>query len=483
MASMPRRVVRDAARELLRAERERLTQDAGRGEGPEDARSARAAVLAKVVSELPSAAARLLIPGPRPVVNATGIVLHTNLGRAPLPEPAIQAISECARNYTDLEFDLETGDRGSRQAHVSSLACRAFGARGAYVVNNNAAAVLLCLDTLARGREVPVSRGELVEIGGSFRIPEIMARSGATLVEVGTTNRTRLSDYAAAVRQETALILKVHTSNFRVVGFTEEASPRDLVSLGRARGIPVMYDLGSGAATELSQFNLGHEPTVGDALSAGVDLVTVSGDKLLGGPQCGLILGRPDLIEKIARNPLARALRIDKLSLAALCAVLASWADPDEAIREIPVMSMLTSSRAELVQRAHSLADMTRQALREAGLAMASEAGAPAAREAGPGQAGETARVFVEVIDDPSEAGGGSMPGVSIPGASVAVQVEGFPPQDLSELLRLGRPPVIARVAGNSVRLHLRTIFDRDFSCVAHAVARAAATALGEALK
>lgn len=478
-ARLPRWAVRNAARRLIAEQRvrlERLAGDKAAGDAGEqeatkgvmattviaglDGATAptRASILNAVLRALPSAAERCAAPGPRPVINATGIVLHTNLGRAPLPDYAAQAVAECARGYSDLEFDLATGERGSRQDHVAGAIARICGAEAAYVVNNNAAAVLLCLDTIARGREVLVSRGELVEIGGSFRVPDIMERSGARLVEVGTTNRTRVSDYRKAANPEVGLLLKVHTSNFRIVGFTEEVDITELVSLGRVIGLPVMYDIGSGLMADMSRYGMGSEPTVTGAVSAGADLVTFSGDKLFGGPQAGVIVGRADLIERIARNPLARALRIDKLTLCALAAVAAAWEDRDAAEESVPVASMLAADAGVLAQRAAQLAELIRLELDKACSA-------------------ESAGVDISVVDDPSEAGGGSLPTVSIPGASVSIRARGVSCDELQWRLRMGDPPVVARVADDSVRLHLRTIFDRDFGRLAAATASAIASA------
>jgi len=477
-ARLPRWAVRNAARELIAEQRARLerlagdkaARDVGEREAAEgvmattgiaglDAETVptRASILDAVLLALPAAAQRCATPGPRPVINATGIVLHTNLGRAPLPDYAAQAVAECARGYSDLEFDLATGERGSRQDHVAGAIARICGAQAAYVVNNNAAAVLLCLDTIARGREVLVSRGELVEIGGSFRVPDIMERSGARLVEVGTTNRTRVSDYRRAASPEVGLLLKVHTSNFRIVGFTEEVDITELVSLGRAIGLPVMYDIGSGLMADMSRYGMGSEPTVTGAVSVGADLVTFSGDKLFGGPQAGIIVGRADLIERIARNPLARALRIDKLTLCALAAVAAAWEDRDAAEESVPVASMLAVDPGVLAQRAARLARLIRLGLDKV--------------------CADPASVDISVVDDPSEAGGGSLPTVSIPGVSVCIKARGVSCDELQRRLRMGDPPVVARVADGSVRLHLRTIFDRDFGRLAAATASAIASA------
>lgn len=299
----------------------------------------------------------------RSVLNATGVLLHTNLGRALLASAAVEAVKEVGGAFCNLELSLKTGKRSSRYEHVEGLLCRLTGAEAAYVVNNNAAAVFLALNTLAYGKEAVVSRGELVEIGGSFRLPEVMTSSGVILVEVGTTNKTYLLDYKKAVSEKTALFLKVHTSNFKVMGFTTNVTSSSLVNLGRELGIPVMEDLGSGVLVDLSSYGLPYEPRVQDVVAAGVDVITFSGDKLLGGPQAGVIVGKKKYLEQIRSNQLARALRVDKLRLAALEATLRLYLDEKKALQEIPLLRMLTLSAADLQQRAERLAEELKKGL------------------------------------------------------------------------------------------------------------------------
>jgi len=367
----------------------------------------------------------------RPVINATGVVLHTNLGRAPLAPSALAAIEAAARGYSNLEFDLAEGVRGSRQVHVEQLLCTLTGAEAALAVNNNAAAVLLGVNTLAEGREVVISRGELVEIGDAFRIPDVMTRAGGRLREVGTTNRTHLADYEQALGPETGLILKVHRSNFQLLGFTAEVAAAELATLAKRRGIPVMEDLGSGALLDLSAVGLRREPMAADAIRAGVDLVTFSGDKLLGGPQAGLLVGRRDLIARLRRNPLARTVRIDKLCLAALEATLLLIREPDRARREIPVLRMLGESADAVGARAEALATALRT-------------GVPALR--------------CTVEDGTSEVGGGALPLQVLPTRLLALDPGGQSAGTVEARLRTGAPPVLVRVQENRILLDLRTV-------------------------
>ena len=376
----------------------------------------------------------------RKVVNATGVVLHTNLGRSPLCKDALARIIEVAGSYSNLEYDLEKGERGLRYSHVRDLLCALTGAEEALVVNNNAAAVLLVLDTLAKGRESIVSRGELVEIGGEFRIPDIMERSGAVLREVGTTNRTRLADYERAVSERTGLIMKVHTSNFRIVGFTEEVSLEALVSLGGKYGIPVMDDLGSGCMLDLEPYGLGGEPTVREVMRTGVDVATISGDKLLGGPQAGIILGKKEIMSDIMHNPLNRALRIDKLTLAALEATLIQYLHPDRAAREIPTLHALMTSSSVVAQRAKKLAVMLRRTGID-GLAVALRKGV-------------------------SAVGGGALPLRDIETHLVSVRYVNMSAVRLEEELRRLDVPIIARIDEDEVLLDVRTIRDDEFPVI-----------------
>ncbi|MGE5577120.1 MAG: L-seryl-tRNA(Sec) selenium transferase [Syntrophothermus sp.] len=391
--------------------------------------------------------ARLSRRNLRRVINATGIIVHTNLGRSLLPAAAREALEGVAFHYSNLEYDLSQGRRGSRHAHLSGLLQRITGAEAGIAVNNNAAAVLLCLDTLAAGREVVVSRGQLVEIGGSFRIPEVMAKSGARLVEIGTTNKTHLEDYRRAVTPETAMLLKVHTSNFKILGFTEEVPVSELVTLGRERGVLVMEDLGSGVLVDLAQYGLPPEPMVQASVAAGVDLVTFSGDKLLGGPQAGIIVGKKELVDRIAKNPLARALRLDKMTLAALEVTLQLYIHPELARREIPTLEMLTRPLAQVAEAAERLAGMLSERL--------------------------AGRVEVAVIDDASEAGGGSLPSASIPGKAVAILPREISCELLETRLRAQEPPVIARIHKDRVLLNVRTVAPNEEPEIATAIERA----------
>jgi L-seryl-tRNA(Ser) seleniumtransferase len=386
-------------------------------------------------------------PSLRPVINATGVVLHTNLGRAPLPEEALRNLVEIAGGYSNLELDLESGERGSRYEHVEELLCRISGAESGLVVNNNAGAVFLGLNSLAEGKEVVVSRGQLVEIGGSFRIPDVMRKSGARLVEVGTTNRTHLRDYEQAITGETALLLKVHTSNFRILGFTAEVSLKDLAALGGARGLPVMEDLGSGCFIDLSPYGIEHEPTVQETLRAGVDVVTFSGDKLLGGPQAGIILGKKKFIDRIKKNPLNRALRIDKLTLAGLESTLRVYLDESRVLSTLPALGMLTCPLKELAGRA-------RRFQRKLSKEISGEC-------------------QITLRQDSSQVGGGALPLQVLPTRVVAIRPLKLSAAALEERLRRNEPPVIARVKEEEVLLDLRTVAEEEEADLLEAVKKA----------
>ena len=382
-------------------------------------------------------------PALRRVINATGVVIHTNLGRAPLAGAARRAVLEAA-GYTALEIDMESGGRGSRHDHCVDLLRELTGAESALVVNNNAAAVVLAVNTLASGREVVVSRGELVEIGGSFRVPEIIERSGATLREVGSTNRTHPADYETAIGPRTGAILRVHRSNFRVEGFTAEVATDDLARIAGAAGVPLVNDAGSGLVVDLAPFGIHGEPTVGQALEEGADLVTMSGDKLLGGPQAGIILGGAALVDRLRANPLSRALRPDKLTLAALAATLDLYRDPEQAFEAIPVLEMLTASAEDLRPQAEALA----AALVRGG-------------------------AEVVLAEGVSAVGGGALPGVELATTVVVVSpgVEGA--DAAARRLRLGDPPVVARVRENRLVLDPRTVRPEDGDLLVEAVVAA----------
>jgi len=374
--------------------------------------------------------------GPRwhPVVNATGVVIHTNLGRALLAEAAVEAVSLAARSPIDLEYDLEKGARGDRDRMVEDELCALTGAEAATIVNNNAAAVLLGLNTLAEGREVIVSRGELIEIGGSFRIPDVMRKSGARLREVGTTNRTHLHDYAEAIGSETALLLKVHPSNYRVIGFTATVAIADLCRLAGEYGLHVMEDLGSGALVDLRRYGLRHEPVVEESVSAGAGLVTFSGDKLLGGPQAGVIVGKRELIEKIKANPLKRALRCDKLTLAAMAATLRIYLRAGDLVQSIPVLRLLTRSVNEL----EIVANRAREILLE--------------------RLGEG--FSITVAPSTSEIGSGAMPGDEIETRVLRITHPAYPSEAVAALFRRATPAIIGRISDGAFQLDLRTIED-----------------------
>jgi L-seryl-tRNA(Ser) seleniumtransferase len=380
------------------------------------------------------------------VINATGIVLHTNLGRAPIAEEAARAAYEAARGYLNLEMDLDGGKRSSRQAAIREWVCRLTGAESATAVNNNAAATVLVLRALCRGREAIVSRGQLIEIGGSFRIPEIMSESGAILREVGTTNITRLSDYEKAIGPNTGALMQIHTSNYRVSGFTKQVELADMVAVGKKHGLPVLDDVGSGALLDFERFGFQGEPLARRSIAAGADVVLFSGDKLLGGPQAGLIAGRKEHIQKIEKDPLMRTYRLDKMTLAALEATLRLYLNEERALREVPTLRMLATPPDELRRRAEALAEKLR------------------------GVAAD-----VRVVEDQAYVGGGSLPDQAMPSWVVEVQSAGVGDEEMARRLRSGRPAVVGRLRDGRLILDVRTVLPHQEDALAQAVRQALA--------
>jgi len=430
-----RALVQRAPRDLV-ADAVRRTVDAAR-RNSDAAPDSDDAWLSAITTEVDRALTRSL----RPVINATGVVLHTNLGRAPLAEHALDAIRDVAAGYSNLEYDVTTGARGSRHHHCARLLCELTGADDALVVNNCAAALVLALNTIADGRDAIISRGELVEIGGSFRIPDIMARSGARLVEVGTTNRTHPDDYRAALTAATAAFVSVHRSNFVLDGFVASVAPAALAPIAAEAGVTLIHDFGSGLMVDLSAWGLRGEPTAQDAVRTGASLVMMSGDKLLGGPQAGIILGRADVIAALRTNPLARAFRVDKLTLAALEATLELYREPEAAIREIPTLRMLTAPMSAVRARAESLASR----LTAAGVSCA-------------------------VVESDATVGGGAFPGARIP--SAAIRIDAAPGAEADVQLRAAPVPVVGRVADGRLLLDVRSVPAIHDDLIASSVAR-----------
>ena len=437
----PHAVLATAAREAIAAARSAL---GGRG-----TKSASSPTREAILRDATRRVERALEPAPRPVINATGVVLHTNLGRAVLAEEAVKAVAETARRYTDLELDLEKGSRGSRTAHVEPILCELLGAEAALVVNNNAAAMLLALNTFSLGKEAIVSRGQLVEIGGSFRIPEILQQAGAVLREVGTTNKTRLRDYERAVGPRTGLLLRVHPSNFAMVGFTEEVTREALVALARKKRLPLLEDVGSGALLDFTRWGLPAEPIAREALAEGVSVVCMSGDKLLGGPQAGILAGKRALIRALRSNPMARALRVDKLTLAALVATLRLYRDPDALPGAVPTLRMLAEPADEVRGRAEEILRLLR--------------------------ADQASQGRVEVVACTTEVGGGAMPLARVPSVALALLPARGKLEDLSHSLRTGPDPVIGRIESGRLLLDLRTVSRDELSRLAAAIVRALA--------
>lgn len=437
LQTYPRALVVEALRGAIDAAREGLLSS-------EQTDFTDESVLAEAASRLTA----LTRPSLRRVINATGIVIHTNLGRSPLAPQAAEAARRVAESYSTLEYDVESGERGSRHAHVEELIKRVCGAEAAMAVNNNAAAVLLGIAALARGREAIVSRGQLVEIGGSFRIPDIMCESGATMVEVGTTNKTHLRDYESTITERTGLLLKVHSSNFRVVGFTEEVSLTELVDLGSRHGVPVYEDQGSGVLVDLRGWGLPREPTMRESIESGADLVSCSGDKLLGGPQAGILAGKWHVIARLKQHPLARALRLDKMTLAALEATLRLYAEPELAVREIPTLRMLATPAEEIRVRAERLGRLVGEAAPDA--------------------------FHADVIGEVSRAGGGALPMAEIPTFVLALRPRRGGEVALEDRLRARDVPVIVRVKEGRLLLDPRTLTEAEEAEVARALADAA---------
>jgi len=394
----------------------------------------------QMVDAVKHAVNKAMMPNLRRTINATGVVVHTNLGRSLLAAEAVENLVIVASRYSNLEYDLSAGKRGSRYSSVEDLICEISGAEAAMVVNNNAGAVLLCLETIARDKEVIVSRGELVEIGGSFRVPDVMAKSGSILKEVGTTNRTHLRDYQNAIGPNTGLLLKVHTSNYSVVGFTAEVSLRELVDLGADRRLPVMEDLGSGTFIDFSKYGLLKEPTVQESVNAGAHLITFSGDKLLGGPQAGIIVGKKKIVDQVKKNPLTRALRIDKLTLAALESTLRLYRDEEKAARLIPTLRMIMLPLQKVKKRARQLAD----SLKNIG----------------------DSRMDIQLIKRSSKTGGGALPLMELPSLCVAIQIKGISPNTLEKRMRDNDPPIIGRIESDMFVMDPRTIQEDELSVI-----------------
>ncbi|MBI5409643.1 MAG: L-seryl-tRNA(Sec) selenium transferase [Nitrospirae bacterium] len=435
LASFPRKIVLRALRETIDSKRKEILS----GKTPEVSLDA-------ISNDIEAAIKKHSGYKLNPLINATGVVIHTNLGRSILSDRAIEHVVTTARSYSNLEYEISTGKRGKRYSNIKDVIKELTGAEDAVVVNNNAAAVLICLDTFAKGQEVIVSRGELVEIGGSFRVPEVMKASGAILREVGTTNKTHLHDYENALCGNTALLLKVHQSNYRVIGFTEEVPVEKLVKLGSEFNIPVADDLGSGCMIDLREYGVQGEPTVQEVVKTGADIVTFSGDKLLGGPQAGLIVGKEKFIQKIQKNPLLRAMRIDKMTLASLEATFMQYLNEEKALKEIPTLRMMTEP-VEIIKKRAKKIYTSLKALSD--------------------------RAMIAVVPDESQAGGGSLPEINFPTFAVSIKPNNISVNELEKRLRLGASPVIARIKDNALLIDARTVQEREIKDLVRCVVTA----------
>lgn len=435
---MPRKLVVDSIREEI----DSLRKDIMENKVDEEEVNRRNEMLVELVLERANKKASYKL---KRVVNATGVILHTNLGRALINKEVMENVVDIASNYSNLEFDIEKGERGSRYSHLKEILVEITGAEDAMVVNNNAAAVLLVLSTMAKGREVIVSRGELIEIGGSFRIPDVMEQSGATLKAVGTTNKTHLYDYENAINENTAALMKVHTSNYRVLGFTSSVSTEELYTLKEKYDIPLIEDLGSGVLVDLSQFGLEYEPTVQDSIKRGVDIVTFSGDKLLGGPQAGIIVGKKKYIDEMKKNPLTRAFRVDKFCIAALEATLRLYLDQRVALEKIPTLKMLSMTLDELEGKAKRLhGELTNRIKNE--------------------------NCSFQIVDSYSEVGGGSLPLEKLPTKCIMISLKGLSTAEFEKALREYDIPIITRIYKDNIFMDLRTVREDEFHIIADGI-------------
>lgn len=432
-AQVPRTVLTRSIRTVLEELRKSIIEDAHQLSEADLAD-------AVIVEKVKGSASRAMALNLKRLVNATGVVIHTNLGRSLLAAEALENLKAIGGRYSNLEFDLARGKRGSRYSNVEDIICEITGAEAAMVVNNNAGAVLLCLETIAKGRKVIVSRGELVEIGGSFRIPDVMAKSGGILTEVGTTNRTHLKDYENAIDENTALLLKVHKSNYSIVGFTKEVSLQELVELGATHHLPVMEDLGSGTFIDFSKYGLEKETTVQESVATGADIVTFSGDKLLGATQAGFIVGKREYLDRIKQNPITRALRIDKLSLAALESTLRLYRDEEKAVNSIPTLRMLVQSVGSIEKKARRLKNLLNRI--------------------------DRSRLKIDVLKFSSKAGGGSLPLLELPSRCLAIKINGISANTIEAHLRNYSPPIIGRIEENNYILDPRTIQDDELAII-----------------